>query len=237
MLNYPVWWFIPGTIAVANASMEQLYYEYDQMVTYCQDTTLLGSFSENQDNQRFAYNTKDMAQLKTALAWIHLSDGIPITYYGAEQEFDSYGTPANREPMWKSGYNTSTPLYDFLYRINTVRNAITNQSDFDYWSGYWTYKSKAVLIKEDMLAMRKGYDRSILAIITNRGENASDIGPYVVGDTNFISGDTLVDVISCDTMTAGEYGVVTVTIKKGEPQVSRLLFPSFGNLREKGGRN
>lgn len=220
VLNYPMWYGMVGSLTNTSKDMSGLKDVYLEASDYCQDTTLLGTFTENHDQPRFASYTNDTAILKNALVWASLSDGIPVIYYGAEQGFWGNGDPTNREALWKSGYNTSHPLYQTLKAINTARNAVANLTNNEYWSSYWTWKSKVVLTKTSFLAMRKGYDKSIVSIITNQGSGqAKDDGPYEIGDTNFLSGDTLVDVISCDTQVAQEYGVMTVTVKKGEPQV------------------
>jgi len=149
-----------------------------------------------------------------------LSDGIPIVYYGAEQAFHGNGDPTNREALWLSGYNTSAPLYQTLKAINTARNAVANMTGtYDYWSPYWTWKSKVVLTKPGFLAIRKGYDKSIVSIVTNQGSGSPDQGPYQIGDTNFLGGDTLIEVLGCTSQVAQPYGVMTVTVKDGQPQV------------------
>lgn len=220
VLNYPMWYGMVGSLTNTSKDMQGLKDVYIEAGHYCQDTTLLGTFTENHDQPRFASYSNDTAILKNALVWASLSDGLPVIYYGAEQGFWGNGDPTNREPLWKSGYNTSHPLYQTLRAINTARNAVANLTTNEYWSPYWTWKSKVVLTKPWFLAMRKGYDKSILSIITNQGSmQPEDDGPYEIGDTNFLSGVTLVDVISCDTQVAQQYGVMTVTVKRGEPQV------------------
>jgi len=78
-----------------------------------------------------------------------------------------------------------------------------------------TYKTKIILSNDDMLALRKGYDHSALALVTNRGSNSSALGPYTIGDTNFSEGDEIMDVLSCTSMTVGAFGVVNITIPAG----------------------
>ena len=56
------------------------------------------------------------------------------------------------------------------------------------------------------MVVRKGYDRSILAVLTNHGENSKDLGPYEIGDTNFDEGDIVLDVLGCTTQTVQQYG-------------------------------
>jgi hypothetical protein len=165
-----------------------------------------------------------------------LTDGIPIIYYGAEQQFSGQTDPYNREALWLSGYNTSMPLYGHLASINAARNAVANASTYDYWSPYWTWKSKMILVKNEVLVVRKGYDYSIVTVMTNRGQSSADLGPYTIGDTNFIAGDTVMDVLGCTSQTVQDYGerscverreidaneaagVITATVKSGLPQV------------------
>lgn len=200
--------------------MSGLQEVYNSGIEYCQDTTLLGTFTENQDQPRFASYTNDTAILKNALTFNMLSDGIPIVYYGAEQAFHGNGDPTNREALWLSGYNQSAPLYQTLKAINTARNAVANLTgSYDYWSPYWTWKSKVILTKPGFLAIRKGYDKSIVSIVTNQGTGSPDQGPFAVGDTNFLGGDTLIEVLGCTSQVAQQYGVMTVAVKNGEPQV------------------
>jgi alpha-amylase len=48
-------------------------------------SSLLGSFSENQDVPRFASVTQDMALAKNVIAFTILSDGIPISQSSTPQ--------------------------------------------------------------------------------------------------------------------------------------------------------
>ena len=186
--------------------MSGLQSEFDELVSVCQDSTLLGTFTENQDQPRFANYANDVSLLKSALAFALLSDGIPIVYYGAEQQFSGQTDPDNREALWTSGYNTSVPLYGHIAAINAARNAIANVSTYTYWSPYWTWKSKFITVRDEVVVVRKGYDYSIVTILTNRGRNSKNLGPYTIGDTNFIDGDEIMDVLGCTTQTVGQYG-------------------------------
>jgi len=208
-----------GSLTNSSNEMSGLQTVFDSAIEYCQDTTLLGTFTENQDQARFASFTKDTAILKNALTFNMLSDGIPIIYYGAEQAFSGNGDPTNREALWLSGYNQTHPLYLTIKAINTARNAVANMTTYEYWSPYWTWKSKVVLTKSGLLVLRKGYDKSIVSVVSNQGTGSPDQGPWAVGDTNFLGGDTLVEVLGCTTQVAQDYGVMTITVKNGEPQV------------------
>jgi alpha-amylase len=189
---------------------------FSDVIAGCQDTTLLGTFTENQDQPRLANYTSDTSLLKNAITFALLSDGIPILYYGAEQAFAGQTDPYNREALWSSGYNTSAPLYQAVSAINAARNAVANASTYTYWSPYWTWKSKIVMAPGEMLVVRKGYDHSIVAVTTNQGQRSADLGPYTIGDTNFDEGDTVMDVLGCTTQMVGQYGEFFVLVGLGE---------------------
>ena len=221
VLNYPTWYSINSTFTNTSQSMMWLTYELAAMDASCQDTSILGTFSENQDIARIGSSTQDISLLKNTLAFTIMTNGIPIVYYGAEQGFSGNEDPVNREALWLSGYNTSSPLYTLVAAANTARNLLSQNATYNYWSPYWTYKTKIVSAQNEMLALRKGYDKSILTLVTNRGTSSPQLGPYTIGDTNFDQGDTIVELLSCASMTVGQYGVINVTIPAGgNPMVS-----------------
>jgi len=61
--------------------------------------------------------------LKNALSYILTGDGIPIMYYGTEQEFNGGDDPNDREPLWPTGLNTDTEIYKFVSTINSARKS------------------------------------------------------------------------------------------------------------------
>lgn len=96
----------------------------------------------NDLSQVLALTRRGSDQLqKNALGYVLMGDGIPMTYSGAEQgyaggKYDVFWNglslcladplsagedPLNREPLWHSGFNTSTELYGFLARLNAAR--------------------------------------------------------------------------------------------------------------------
>lgn len=238
VLNYAMWYSIVATFTNASWDMQELEYQYTNIVDECQDSTLLGTFSANHDVARIANVTKDIAQQSNALAWTLMGDGIPVIYYGEEAaELGLAGgiDPDNREALWLTGYNTTTTLYSIIRACNEARNALASLATYDYWTPYWTWKTKIIASYEDFIAVRKSYDRSIVTIVTNRGSDAKAIGPHTFGNTNFNYGDTIVDLIGCTTQKVGRYGNITVTIPAGgKPMVSfYLLLLVFLMLHER----
>jgi alpha-amylase len=85
------------------------------------------NFMDNHDVARFLYDAQDLelpdpqAALESALVYLYTSVGIPILYYGTEQGFDGGNDPANREPLWWSGYDTSGDLFQTTAQLIALR--------------------------------------------------------------------------------------------------------------------
>lgn len=52
--------------------------------------------------------------LKSALTYTLFGVGIPIVYYGTEQEFNGGNDPENREPLWPTDMNTQSDMYLYI---------------------------------------------------------------------------------------------------------------------------
>lgn len=85
------------------------------------DPTALGTFLDNHDNPRWLNIKNDQTLLKNALAFVILSRGIPILYYGTEQAFAGGNDPANREDLWRSGFNTNVDMYQAIKKLTAAR--------------------------------------------------------------------------------------------------------------------
>lgn len=87
------------------------------------DPTALGTFLDNHDNARWLNTKGDTQLLKNALAYVILARGIPIVYYGTEQGYGGGADPANREDLWRSGFNTNADLYQAISKLSAARAA------------------------------------------------------------------------------------------------------------------
>ncbi|CAD0112972.1 unnamed protein product [Aureobasidium uvarum] len=121
------------------------------MKSTCKDVTLLGSFLENHDNPRFPSLTSDMSLAKNAIGFAMLADGIPIVYQGQEQHFSGASTPAQREQLWKSGYDKNAILYKHISKLNAIRTLAIKNDD-----GYLGYNAYPVWTDDHTIVMRKG---------------------------------------------------------------------------------
>ncbi|PQE17869.1 Acid alpha-amylase protein [Rutstroemia sp. NJR-2017a BBW] len=224
VLNYPSWYYITSILANSSNSMEPLGSQFAAVERECYDTTIMGTFSENHDVARFAWYSADLSQGKNALVYDFFTDGIPVVYYGAEQGFAGANDPQNRAALWlnPTGYDKTSTLYQYVKTLNTARSAVNNYmiaTNYSNWSPYWAYKASIIYTKNDALVWRKGNVHSVVTALTNVGSEGADVGPYYVGDTGFSPSVLVIDVLSCQSQTAGIGGEINIKLTKGEPQV------------------
>jgi alpha-amylase len=65
----------------------------------------------------------DQTLLKNALAYVILARGIPILYYGTEQAYVGGNDPANREDLWRSGFNMNADMYLAIKKLTAARKS------------------------------------------------------------------------------------------------------------------
>jgi alpha-amylase len=225
VLNYPTYFPLVRAFESSSGSISELYDMINEVKDDCIDSNLLGSFSENHDNPRFANYTSDFSLAKNALAFTILSDGIPIIYAGQEQHYSGGNNPWNREATWLSGYDTTAELYTFIAVLNQIRNYA-----IEWDNGYTTYKTYPIYQDDNNLAIRKGSDESqIVTVLSNVGTDADSYSLTISG-TDFTAGEVLTELISCTNVTVDDSGDVEVTMSGGLPSV---LYPA-AKLLEKG---
>ena len=101
---------IPAVLAWVQSSGANLY--------------LMGNFIDNHDQPRFLSFTSDKTLLYNGLMYITFASGIPFYYYGTEQGFNGGNDPANREDLWRSGYNTATTEYQYIKSLLKIRKTV-----------------------------------------------------------------------------------------------------------------
>ncbi|UJR24712.1 hypothetical protein I4U23_006086 [Adineta vaga] len=131
VFHYPLY-FILKTIFTDNDQTRQsmliLENQVKQNELDLKDSTLCGIFLDNHDQDRFLSFTQNQIRIQNALVYLMFSDGIPIVYMGTEQNFtgnlnveNGAGDPWNREALWRSGYDRSNWIYNYLRKLNQIR--------------------------------------------------------------------------------------------------------------------
>jgi alpha-amylase len=186
------------------------------MKSACADTTLLGSFSENHDQPRFASKTSDISLAKNVIGFTILADGIPIIYAGQEQHYSGGDVPNDREATWLSGYNTGATLYTWTAALNKIRKQAISKD-----SAYLTYKAYPVYSDESTIVMRKGFTgNQIIAVFSNQGSSGSSYTLTLTpSQTGFTANQALVEVIGCTSYTTDSTGNLFVGMASGVPRV------------------
>jgi alpha-amylase len=122
LLNYPVYYPL-NDFFQQKGSSQALVDMINTVSSSFPDAAALGTFIDNHDNPRWLNQKNDQTLLKNALTFVILSRGIPIVYYGTEQGYSGGADPANREDLWRSGFNTQTNLYQAIAKLNSARKA------------------------------------------------------------------------------------------------------------------
>jgi len=215
MENYPL--FATIITAFTTGPMAPLVSMISAMRTECSSTQYLSTFIENQDNERFASYTSDLALASNALSFMMLADGIPKLYYGQEQHFTGVAAPDNRQPLWPSNYNLSAPLYVLTKALNSVRNHVISID-----SNYVTNLSTTLYSDNSTYAARKGPNGvQIVSVLSNHGANGDAYTLSVPGAAD--SGTVMTEIIGCTNVTASDDGAIVVDMDKGAPKV---FFPA-----------
>jgi alpha-amylase len=219
VMNFPTYYWITQAFSRSTGSMANLVNGLNWMKAVCKDTTLQGAFTENHDIGRLPSMTRDLAQIKNAIAFGMLMDGIPIIYQGQEQGFNGNDVPANREYLWSSKYNKDTELYKFIRLLNTIRKLAISRD-----SAHVTTKASSIYSDTHSIVMRKGTSgRQIVSVYTNNGSNWSGAVTVKGNVAGFGAFQKLYNVVACKPMTTNRNGDVSVPIVNGQPVV---LYPT-----------
>ncbi|MCJ1313256.1 hypothetical protein MMC25_006933 [Agyrium rufum] len=218
VLNYPLWYPLTRAFQSTSGSISDLVNEVNTIKSTCKDSTLLGTFLENQDNPRFPSLTNDISLAKNAIAFTILADGIPIIYQGQEQHYSDGATPNNREALWLSDYNASAPLYGLIGAVNQARNHAIFKDDT-----YLTYMAYPIYSDSSTIAMRKGFDgNQIVGVFSNKGAAGASY-TLTLGNTGITAGEIVMEMITCAKVTVDGSGNVAVPMAQGLP---RIYYPA-----------
>ena len=219
VLAYPMYYGLTGFFQSPENTSASFVSTAQGLNTSCSDTSLLGSFSENHDQPRFASYTSDVALAQNVVTYTILSDGIPIIYAGQEQHY-SGDVNNDREATWLSGYNEQAPLVLTIKSLNGVRHAAISAAPAGEFS---PSKSSFFYIDDHSLGIRKGPAGSqIVYVVSNVGSEAGQTTLDLGTAHGYPAGTQLMEVLGCTLVTVGNAGDLKITVVGGVPQV---LFP------------
>lgn len=130
VLDYPLY-FQMNNVFCKGEDWSDIQWVFNQDSKY-QDANRLFTFLDNHDRSRFLANASDnWAKLRLALAFQYAARGIPVTYYGTEQNMagdyqysDDTLNYYNREMM--SSFSEDTTTFQYIKRLNQIRQEYSN---------------------------------------------------------------------------------------------------------------
>ncbi|KAM0425700.1 hypothetical protein ACHAPT_008947 [Fusarium lateritium] len=204
LLNYAIYYPMNRFYQQAGSSQD-LVNMHDEISAKFPDPSALGTFLDNHDNARWLNRKNDVSLLKNALAHVILARGIPIVYYGTEQGYSGGNDPANREDLWRSGYNTNADLYQAISRLSEARSKAGGLGGNDH---------KHLLVADNVYAWsRAGGD--LIVLTTNRGLGSSGQYCFKTGRPN----KSWDKVFGGGSLASDNDGQICVSVINGEPVV------------------
>lgn len=213
----------------ATASIERLFEE--RAVSYGHEPQQGGigvapdralvNFIDNHDVARFLFRRRDgqgTAALRAALTYLMTEDGIPCIYYGTEQELAGGNDPSNREPLWRSGYDTRNPTFQHIAKLARIRShyAALRRGDFAL---RWVTERTGDAPDAGIVAFERRTEAGDYALVAINAQGAHPSVTAFEADTMTVtaaSGTVLRDVLSGERFTVG-----------GD-QTLRLEVPAYG---------
>ncbi|MCB9611017.1 MAG: alpha-glucosidase C-terminal domain-containing protein [Sandaracinus sp.] len=184
----------------------------------------LVNFIDNHDVPRFLWRNSDPRALRAAISYLMTQQGIPCLYYGTEQDFAGGNDPANREPLWWSGYARDGETFRWTSRLTHWRRTYPalRRGDFNL---RWTTTRTGDEIDAGILAFDREYEgQYALVVINAQGNHASETrAPEGTAMTvGAAAGTVLVDVVTGDRFTVAADQTLVVAV---DPYATRLLIP------------
>ncbi|ORX98302.1 glycoside hydrolase superfamily [Clohesyomyces aquaticus] len=204
LLNYPIYYPM-NNFYQQKGSAQAMVDMHNTISNSFPDPTALGTFLDNHDNPRWLNQKNDASLLKNALAYVILSRGIPIVYYGTEQGYSGGADPANREDLWRSNFNTNSDLYKAIAKLTGARKSAGGLAGNDQVHLYVASNAYAW--------SRAGGNLVVLTVNTGLGTS----GQYCF-NTQKVNGKWT-NVYGSGTFTSDGNGNICVSVTNGEPVV------------------
>ncbi|RJE17791.1 alpha-amylase [Aspergillus sclerotialis] len=207
--NYPLWYALVDTFT-GRTTFDYLAAIMKTEEAVFSDINVLTNFLDNHDQPRMASRVgDDLVRDKNAVTFLMFTSGIPVLYYGFEQRFDGSADPVNREPMWRSDYNTNATLYQYISKLHEIRDlASTTIEKSSYFSSY----VKVLGTSTEYMALQRG---PLVVVVSNVGVDGTN-NSFNIAASDFAPGSTIIDLFSCSTVKVGKKGSFVSPPNEGE---------------------
>lgn len=209
VLNFPAFWALRDVFEKKKSFLE-FHKSLTEQRKHFNDTSVLGLFIDNHDFPRFLHLSPDIALLHNALTYVLLGEGVPIVYYGTEQEFAGKYDPENRESLWPY-QNSSSRMYKFIGHLAKFRL----QSRIDFRNR----NQRELFVDNDTIVFSRGNKNEAVVFLTRRGHRSGIHTKTFTNMTRFTDGTVLQNIFDCSDTVTITGGSVTVTFKDGLPLI------------------
>ena len=212
LLSYPMYYTLRDVFGYNKYSMTNIDQRIQELNNNFIDITLLGTFIDNHDNNRFLcdYPSTTYREYINALTFTLTFNSIPIIYYGTEKGFNGCRDPLNREPLWTAGYSTNDTVISQTIKIaNNARK---------HWEIYNEYYD-VLYTSNSYYAFKRG--DHFLVILTNKGYETDVTGTIVISNAGLINGMKYCNLFwpLQDCFTYQESQPLTICLSEGEPKI------------------
>jgi alpha-amylase len=180
---------------------------------------LLVNFIDNHDVTRFLFGQSEVGALHAALTYLFTEDGIPCLYYGTEQEYWGGNDPANREPLWWSGYPTDGETFRYIAELSRLRKRYTalRRGSFElvYTTEHRGEEEDAGLVAFERKTAEGDYALVVINASASHASRASF--PTAAG-----AGTVLLNALGVESVAAAADGTLSVEVS---PQTGMILVP------------
>ncbi|KAF2636860.1 alpha-amylase A type-3 precursor [Massarina eburnea CBS 473.64] len=204
LLNYAIYYPM-NNFFQQKGSSQALVDMHNTVSSKFPDPAALGTFLDNHDNPRWLSVKNDQSLLKNALAYVVLSRGIPIVYYGTEQAYAGGNDPANREDLWRSNFNTGSDMYLALQKLLGARKSAGGLAGDDQVHLY---------VADTAYAFSRA-GGNLVVLTTNSGSGSSQQHCFSAKKAN----GQWTNVFGSGTVSSDGNGNICVTTTNGEPVV------------------
>ena len=199
VLNYPLYYALTDVYANGKTMYDLRAWISDIRYEFL-DVSVLGSFLDNHDQPRFlSYKASTTKRLRSALAFILFSEGIPIVYYGTEQGDGNGNDPFNRKPLWMA-LNPGSPMYSFITILVGYRKKLK----------VWNEKFIERYVSDDVFIFSRGKN----LVVTTNSQKPQDLH-IQVDYLPFDEGE-----IICNVLSLGGAGKKCVEVRNGAVNIA-----------------